>query len=268
MAQAPSALSRPLRRGGRRPALQPAGERRLRHVLSHRCISSLVFVRLSSCVSRAVGLGARRWGLGASVAAVGSGAARGWAGRGAVVGAGVGVLRGGATGAASASIRASRRGRVGALGCGSAGRSAGRAGSTGRCGVHGSWGVAASAGCASSVTTCSGGHSLRSVRSGHVAHAARRARGPRVNTFLGELPLFTGWMDRMWDHSRGPCWSDSTRKGGKAGAFRCGIRRVPPNQVLHLTACLQRGRRCRPLAARTAAGERHVRHTRVGQPYV
>ena len=33
---------------------------------------------------------------------------------------------------------------------------------------------------------------------------------------------------------------------------------APPNTALLLTACLRRGRRCRPLAARTAAAECHV----------
>ena len=31
-----------------------------------------------------------------------------------------------------------------------------------------------------------------------------------------------------------------------------------PNKLLQLSACLLRGRRCRPLAARTAAAEYHV----------
>ncbi len=35
------------------------------------------------------------------------------------------------------------------------------------------------------------------------------------------------------------------------------------NTALLLTACLRRGRRCRPLAARTAAAECHVRRTRL-----
>ena len=35
--------------------------------------------------------------------------------------------------------------------------------------------------------------------------------------------------------------------------------RKPANKELHLTACLLRARRCRALAARTAAGELHVR---------
>lgn len=38
-----------------------------------------------------------------------------------------------------------------------------------------------------------------------------------------------------------------------------------PNTGLDLTACLRRGRRCRPLAARTAAAQPHVRPTKPEQ---
>lgn len=43
-----------------------------------------------------------------------------------------------------------------------------------------------------------------------------------------------------------------------ASMTKLGLARTPPNTALLLTACLRRGRRCRPLAARTAAAECHV----------